>query len=88
MIGSRYRGVGESDDSLMDEFKKRGKDSDKITARPPLSPTRPLYLIFKDESRPRGGFIHAETLVLNGTAGDNSTAGGTLKQPVQGFLVG
>ena len=34
-----------------------------------------------------GGFIHVETLVLNGTAGDYGTAGGTLHQPVLGFLV-
>ena len=32
-----------------------------------------------DESRPMGGFILAETLVLNGT---------TLNQPVLGFQVG
>ena len=43
---------------------------------------------FTDESRPRGGFIPAETLVQNGTAGDTSTAGGTLSQPALGFLVG
>ena len=42
---------------------------------------------FTDESRPRGCFIPAETLVLNGTAGDNGTASGTLNQPVLGFLV-
>ena len=35
-----------------------------------------------------GGVIPAETLVLNGTAGDNDTAGGTSNQPVLGFLVG
>ena len=35
-----------------------------------------------------GVFIPAETLVLNGTAGDNGTAGGKFKQPVLGFLVG
>ena len=51
-----------------------------------------VYVCFKtgsftDESLPRGGFIPAETLVLNGTAGDNGT-GGTLHQPVLGFLVG
>ena len=34
------------------------------------------------------GFILAETLVLAGTAGDNDTGGGTLYQPVLGFLVG
>ena len=33
---------------------------------------------FTDESRPMGGFIPAETLVLVGTVGDNGTAGGTL----------
>ena len=36
---------------------------------------------------PRGGFIPAETLVLNGTAGDNGTAHGPLNQPVLGLLV-
>ena len=36
----------------------------------------------------RRGFILAETLVQNATAGDNGTAGGTLIQPVLGFLVG
>ena len=35
-----------------------------------------------------GGFILAETLVQNGTAGDNGTAGGTSNQPVLGFVVG
>ena len=35
-----------------------------------------------------GGFIPAENLVQNGTAGDNGTAGGTLNQPVLGFLQG
>ena len=34
------------------------------------------------------GFIPAETLVQNGTAGDNGTTGGALTQPVLGFLVG
>ena len=29
-----------------------------------------------DESRPWGGFILAETLVQNGTTGDNGTSGG------------
>ena len=42
-----------------------------------------------DESRgPRGDFILAETLVQNGTAGNNGTAGGILNQPVLGLLVG
>ena len=36
--------------------------------------------ILPDESRPRAGFNPAETLVQNGTAGDNDTAGGTLVQ--------
>ena len=40
-----------------------------------------------DESRPRGGVILPVTLVQNGTAGGNNTAGGTLHQPVLGFLV-
>ena len=31
----------------------------------------------------RGGFIPAETLVHNGTAGDNDNDGGTLTQQVQ-----
>ena len=31
--------------------------------------------VFKGESRPMGGFILAEILVLAGTAGDNGTAG-------------
>ena len=47
--------------------------------------------MFTDESRPRGGFIPAETLAQNGTTGDNgtvSTAAGTLNQAVLGFLVG
>ena len=44
--------------------------------------------MFTDALRPRGGFIPAETLVQNSTAGDNGTAGGTLSQPVLGFLVG
>ena len=34
-----------------------------------------------------GGCILAEKLVLARTAGDNGTAGGTLHQPVLGFLV-
>ena len=34
------------------------------------------------------GFILAETLVQNGTTGDNGNAGGTLNQPVPGFLEG
>ena len=33
---------------------------------------------------PRGGFIPAETLVLNG---DNGTAGGTLNQPGESFTL-
>ena len=33
------------------------------------------------------GFIHPETLVLNGTTGDNDHAAGTVNQPVLGFLV-
>ena len=33
-------------------------------------------------------FIPTETLVLNGTPGDNGTAGGTLNQAVLWFLVG
>ena len=37
---------------------------------------------------PRAGFLLPESLVQNGTAGDNGTAGGTLNQPVLGFLVG
>ena len=45
-------------------------------------------VMFTDESRPMGDFIPAETLVQNGTAGDHGTAGGTLTQPVLGFLVG
>ena len=32
----------------------------------------------------RGDFIHAETLIHNGTAGENGPAGGTLHQPVPG----
>ena len=34
---------------------------------------------------PRAGFILAETLVQNGTTGNNGTAGGTLNHPVLGF---
>ena len=33
------------------------------------------------------GFTPIEILVLNSTAGDNATAGGTLNQPVLGFVV-
>ena len=47
-----------------------------------------FVLILTDESWPIEGFIPAETLVQNGTAGDNATAGGTLNHPVLGFLVG
>ena len=47
-----------------------------------------VLITFTDNSRPIGGFIPAESLVLTGTAGDNGTAGGTLNQPVLGFLVG
>ena len=50
--------------------------------------TRPPLDLLPDESWPREGFIPAETLVQNGTAGDNGTAGGTLHLPVLGFLVG
>ena len=39
-------------------------------------------------ARRRGGFILAETLVQNGTGGVNGTVGGTVYQPVLGFLVG
>ena len=35
--------------------------------------------------RPRRGFIPAETLVHNDTAGDNGNAGGTLNHPKLGF---
>ena len=35
---------------------------------------------FTDESRPRGGFVPAETLVQNGTSGDNGWR--SLNQPV------
>ena len=41
------------------------------------------HYMFTDESRPRAGFIPAETLVHNGTAGDSDTAGGTLTQIVR-----
>ena len=44
--------------------------------------------MFTDESQPMRGFIPAENLVLNGTAGDNGTAGGTFNQSVLGFLQG
>ena len=37
---------------------------------------------------PSGEFILAETLVHNGTAGDNGTAGVTVSLPVLGFLAG
>ena len=37
---------------------------------------------------PREGFIPAETIVLNTTAGDYGTACGTVDQPVLCFLVG
>ena len=37
---------------------------------------------------PRGGFIPAETIVQNATAGDNDTGDGTLNHSVLGFLVG
>ena len=47
-----------------------------------------IMTIFTDESRPSGGFIPAETLVQNGIAGGNGTAGGTVNQPVLGFMVG
>ena len=43
---------------------------------------RSCIAVLTDESRPRGGFIPAETQVQNDTAGDNGTAGGTLTQPV------
>ena len=46
------------------------------------------HCLFTDESLPIGCFIPAETLVPNVTAGDTGTAGGTLNQPVLGFLVG
>ena len=47
----------------------------------------PHLCTFTVESRPWGGFFAAETLFLNGTVGDNGNAGGTLNQPVLGFLV-
>ena len=50
--------------------------------RPPIAI---VSYAFVDELR---GFLRAETRVLNGTAGDNVTAGGTLNQKVLGFLVG
>ena len=67
----------------------------KTPVRPPLAhPPSTLPLahrrpspILTEESRLRGGFIPAETLVQNGTAGDNGTAGGILNQLVLGFLV-
>ena len=43
---------------------------------------------FTGESRPSGGFIPAETLVLAGATGDNGTAGGTLYQLVLDCLEG
>ena len=49
-----------------------------------------MQSIFTGESQ--GGFVPAETLVLNGTQyqgfGRNGTAGETLHHPVLGFLVG
>ena len=36
---------------------------------------------------PRGGFNYAETLVQDGTVGDNGTTGGTLNQPILYVLV-
>ena len=45
----------------------------------------PSMTLLPDESRSRGGFIPAETLVQNGTAGDNDTASGTLNEPVLGY---
>ena len=45
-----------------------------------------VRLTFTDESRPMEGFIPAEVLLLNGTAGDNGTARGLLNQAVLGFL--
>ena len=44
--------------------------------------------MFTDESPLMVGFIPAETLVPNGTAGGIGTAGGTLTQPVLVLLVG
>ena len=49
---------------------------------------RPMFTEGRIAGAPMGGFISAETLVLNDTTGDNGTAGGTLNQPVLGFLVG
>ena len=43
-----------------------------------------LALDIRGRIAARGGFIPAETLVLNGAVGDD----GTLHQPVLGFLVG
>ena len=34
------------------------------------------------------GFIQAEIIILNGTAGGNGIAGGTLHQPALGVLLG
>ena len=51
------------------------------------SPEWSTQATLPDESWPSAGFIQAETLVQNGAAGDNSTAGGTLHQPVPGCLV-
>ena len=47
-----------------------------------LCPPRLLNIPFTRDSRPKGGFILAEALVLAGTTGDNDT-GGTLNQPVR-----
>ena len=47
---------------------------------------RHTHGVFESQGEvPRGSFIPVETLVQNGTAGDNGTA---LNQPVLGFVVG
>ena len=58
----------------------------RVALNLPASGSCVLVILVVAESRPSGGNIPAEIPVLNGTAGDNGTAGGPSTQPVLGRM--
>ena len=87
---SQYQGLGGTTSGCMASYFASSRSVARYWVSGRIIPVKAMVPAYSRTNRggPRGGFILVETLVQNGSASDNGTAGGFLNQPVFGFLSG